>query len=77
MVSHVANELKSIFHIISLWHMQLRKEIKASWVGTTNCTSLLWIWAPCCYALPVMINYFILFLCVHMILIIHHYLCQI
>ncbi|CAK9881442.1 unnamed protein product [Sphagnum jensenii] len=29
MVSHVANELKSKFHIISLWHMQLRKEIKA------------------------------------------------
>jgi hypothetical protein len=30
MASHVANDLKSIFHIISLWHMHLRKEIKMS-----------------------------------------------
>jgi hypothetical protein len=81
MASHVANELKSIFHIISLAHAtkegnQSKKVGQVGW-ELQIVKILLWIRAPSCYALLVMINYFILFLCVYMILIIHQYLCQI
>jgi len=70
---HVPNELKSNFHIISVWHMndcmQL-KEIKArrqGKLGGNTIVNLIVNLGFMLLALPMEINYFIPFLCFQMI----------